>query len=158
MQSNTRKKNSKKRWIGRVLLKSVAPEEPMPIASVHPMVVGRSDALALVQVWVPNGIKPSQALGTGWTDGVKRGIGAFNVPCSRDDVKCQGAKSSLPEEPVPTGVKHRSNDVSKSNGYVTVQRDRFNRWLSISLTDGYWVSSRQCVRSSTATSGLRETS
>ena len=121
------------------------------------MVVGRSDALTLVQVWAPNGIKPSQPLGTGWTDGVKRGIGAFNVLCSKDDVKCPGAKSSAPEEPVPTEAKHRSNDCSKSNGYVMVQRDRFNRCLVTGLTDGYCVSSRLCVRRPTAISGLRVT-
>ena len=98
MQSKTRRKNSKKRWIGRVLLKSVAPEEPMLIASVHPMVVGRSDALALVQVWEPLEIKWRKKWSTGWTDGFKIGIGAFNVPCSRDDVKRAGAKSSAPVE------------------------------------------------------------
>ena len=34
--------------------KTVAPEELTPIASVYPMVVRKSDALASVQVWAPN--------------------------------------------------------------------------------------------------------
>ena len=41
------------------------------------------------------------------------GIGAFNVLCSRDDVKRAGAKSSAPVEPVAHRSKRRCNDVSK---------------------------------------------
>jgi len=72
----------------------------MPITSVHPLVVGRSDALALAQVCAPLEIKWRKKWSTGWTDGVMRGIGAFNVLCSRDDVKRTRAKPSAPVEPV----------------------------------------------------------
>ena len=37
--------------------KIVAPEEPTPQASVHPMVVGRSDGLALAQACAPLKVK-----------------------------------------------------------------------------------------------------
>ena len=43
-------------------LRSVAPEEPTPWASEHPMVVGRTDALIL---WCRRESKPSQPIGTG---------------------------------------------------------------------------------------------
>ena len=43
-------------------LRSVAPEEPMHEASVHPMVVGRTDAMAF---WCRRESKPSQPIGTG---------------------------------------------------------------------------------------------
>ena len=42
--------------------RSVAPEEPMPRASVHPMVVGRTDAM---DFWCRRESKPSQPIGTG---------------------------------------------------------------------------------------------
>ena len=69
------------------------PEEPTHEASVHPMVVGRTDAMT----------EGNQFMGTGWTDGSKRGIGALGVLCSKDDVKSPGEVSSAPVEP----VKHR---------------------------------------------------
>ena len=97
----------------------------MPIASVHPMVVGRSDALALVQDWAPLEIKWRKKWSTGWTDGFKIGIGAFNVPYSRDDVKRAGAKSSALVEP----VVRRSNDVSKGNGYKMIKSHRLNHFF-----------------------------
>ena len=43
-------------------LRSVAPEEPTPWASEHPMVVGRTDAMVL---WCRRESKPSQPIGTG---------------------------------------------------------------------------------------------
>ena len=43
-------------------LRSVAPEEPTPRASVHPMVVGRTDAM---EFWCRRESKPSQSIGTG---------------------------------------------------------------------------------------------
>ena len=43
-------------------LRSVAPEEPTPWASEHPMVVGRTDAMVL---WYRRKSKPSQPTGTG---------------------------------------------------------------------------------------------
>ena len=43
-------------------LQSVAPEEPTPGASEHPMVVGRTDAMVL---WCRRESKPSQPIGTG---------------------------------------------------------------------------------------------
>ena len=59
-----------------------APEEPTHEASVHPMVVGRTDAMA---------------------EGNQRGIGALGVLCFRDDASRARAKSSAPVEP----MKHR---------------------------------------------------
>ena len=38
------------------------PEEPTPRASVHPMVVGRTDAM---EFWCRRESKPSQLMGTG---------------------------------------------------------------------------------------------
>ena len=64
------------------------------------MVVGRSDARASVQVWAPNEDQKKIKWSTGWTDNVKIGIGAINVPLSRDDVKQAEAKSSAPVEPM----------------------------------------------------------
>ena len=43
-------------------LRSVAPEEPTHEAPVHPMVVGRTDAMLL---WCRRESKPSQLIGTG---------------------------------------------------------------------------------------------
>jgi len=43
-------------------LRSVAPEEPTHEAPVHPMVVGRTDAMVF---WCRSGSKPSQLIGTG---------------------------------------------------------------------------------------------
>ena len=43
-------------------LQSVAPEEPTPRASVHPMVVGRTDAM---EFWCRRESKPSLPIGTG---------------------------------------------------------------------------------------------
>ena len=42
-----------------------------------------------------------------------RSTGAFNVPCSRDDVKRAGVKPSAPDELMPHRSKRRCNDVSK---------------------------------------------
>ena len=75
-----------------------APEEPTHEASVHPMIVGRTDAMtegnrSQVSLWAPD--EPA---------GQKRGIGALGVLCSRDDVKCPGEVSSAPVEP----TVHRS--------------------------------------------------
>ena len=50
---------------------------------------------ALVQDWAPLKIKWRKKWSTGWTDDVKSSIGALNVLCSRDDVKCPEAKSVL---------------------------------------------------------------
>ena len=63
-----------------------------------------TDTQALVQFVAANGIKSWQPLGTSLTDGSKTGIGAFNILLSRDDVKCEAAKSSAPEEPTPIGA------------------------------------------------------
>ena len=70
------------------------------LASVHPMVVGRTDAMIF---WCRRESKPSQLIGTGRSDGSKRGIGALGVLCSREDASCARAKSSAPVEP----EKHR---------------------------------------------------
>ena len=43
-------------------LQSVASEEPTPRASVHPMVVGRTDVM---EFWCRRESKPSQLIGTG---------------------------------------------------------------------------------------------
>ena len=72
--------------------------------SVHPMVVGRSDALCIGAIWCANWAKWENLSGTGWTDEVKTSIGTFNVLCSRDDVKCGVAMPSAPVEP----AVHRS--------------------------------------------------
>ena len=53
-------------------------------ASEHPMVVGRTDALIF---WCRRESKPSQPIGTGRTDGPRKGIGAMAVLCTRGDVK-----------------------------------------------------------------------
>ena len=79
-------------------LRSEAPEEPTHDASVHPMVVGRIDAMtegnqSQVSLWAPD--EPM---------GQKRGIGALGVLCSRDDVKSPGEVSSAPVQP----TVHRS--------------------------------------------------
>ena len=78
-------------------LRTEAPEEPTHEASVHPMVDGRTDAMAegnqsQVSLWAPD--EPT---------GQKGGIGTLGVLCSRDDVKSPGEDSSAPVEL----VKHR---------------------------------------------------
>ena len=47
-------------------------------------------------VWCRRKSKTSQFIGTGWTDGSKRGIGALDVLCSRDDASRARVKSSAP--------------------------------------------------------------
>ena len=47
---------------GGSALRSVAPEEPTHEAPVHPMVVGRTDAMVF---WCRRKSKPSQLIGTG---------------------------------------------------------------------------------------------
>ena len=52
MQSKTRIKNSKKRWIGWVLQKSLAPEEPMPKHRCIRWLSEDPTPWCLMQVWV----------------------------------------------------------------------------------------------------------
>ena len=83
---------------------------------------------------------------TGWTDSVKRGIGAFNVLCSRDDVKRVEAKSLAPVEPVvrrsipSVQWRQQKRDVQRLvqflvsdrlNRRYPMQRHRFNRWFAV---------------------------
>ena len=77
------------------------------------MVPGYTDALASMQVLVPNGIKSRQPLGAGLTNGSKRGIGAINMLLPRDDFKCIGAKPSAPVVSMVTEALRWCNDVSK---------------------------------------------
>ena len=65
------------------------------------MVVGRTDVMVL---WCRRETKPSQPIGTGGTDGPRKGIGALGVLCTRDDVKRPGEVSSAPVQP----TVHRS--------------------------------------------------
>ena len=63
---------------------------------------GASDACRknrCYDVWCRRKSKPSQPIGTGWTDGPKKGIGALAVLCTRDDVKCPEEVSSAPVQP-----------------------------------------------------------
>ena len=87
--------------------------------------------------------RPSQdSQVTGWTDGVKLGISALDVLCSRDDVKHAAAKSSAPVEP----VVHRS--IASVQWRQQVEKSATAIWrssvtnltdaLSIGLTDGPW--------------------
>ena len=118
----------------------------MPTASVHPMVVGRSDALALVQVWAPLEIKWRNKWSTGWADGLRRGIGAIDVLCSRDNASCAGTKPSAPVEPVvrrsipSVQWRQQKREVQRLvqllvsdrlNRRYPMQRHRFNRWFAI---------------------------
>jgi len=69
--------------------------------------IGASDACRKnrrYDIWCRRETKPSQPIGTGWTDGPRKGIGALGVLCSRDDVKCPGEVSSALVEP----TVHRS--------------------------------------------------
>ena len=105
----------------------------MPIASVHPMVVGRSDGLALAHACAPLEIKWRKKWSTGWTDGVKRGIGAFNVLCSRDVVKRTAAKPSAPVmRQSKASVQWRQQGQWLSADQVSPEeptpKHRFNRW------------------------------
>ena len=63
------------------------------------MVVGWTDGLAISTSLCASGDHVKIKWSTGWTDGFKIGIGAFNVTCSRDDIKRAGAKFSVPVEP-----------------------------------------------------------
>ena len=66
--------------------------------------------------------KPSQLMGTGWSDGSKRGIGALGVLCSRDGVKCPREVFSAPVQPTEHRSKASENDVSR--------REECNDWIS----------------------------
>jgi len=142
MQSKTRRKNSKKCWNGRVLQKFVALVEPMPIASVHPMVVGWSDALVLDASLSTFEDQVKIMWGTGWTDGITSGIGALGILCSRDDVKCPREDPSAPVQP----TEHRSkvSEQWRQQKRRVQQLDQLlcvTGWtdaLSIGLTDGPW--------------------
>ena len=101
MQSKTRRKNSKKRWIGRVLQKSVAPVEPMP---KHRCIR-----------WLSEDPTPWCLWGTGWTDGITTGIGVLGILCSKDDVKRPGEDPSAPDEPMITVSAVRSS--TATSGY-----------------------------------------
>ena len=76
----------------------------MPIVSVHPMVVGRSDALhwcKTERLWrsseerIEAPVEPTAAC---------QGIGSLGILCTRDDVKRREEDPSAPDQ--PTG--HRS--------------------------------------------------
>ena len=134
-QNKTRRKNSKKRWIRRVLLKSVAPEEPIPIASVHPTVVGRSDALASVKKEVQHWLNQrcqvkhrciqrtmfqkrcqahrSQIFSTGWTGGA-----------SEHSISAMKSAEEIGPTASPEAVSDRFN---------RRPMHRFNRWSLESL-------------------------
>ena len=69
--------------------------------------IGASDACRKnrrYDVWCRRESNPSQPIGTGGTDGPRKGIGALGVLCTRDDVKCPGEVSSAPVQP----TVHRS--------------------------------------------------
>ena len=59
--SDDKEKRSKARRAAPTALRSVAPEEPTHEAPVHPMVVGRTDAM---EFWCRRESKPSQLIGT----------------------------------------------------------------------------------------------
>ena len=84
----------------------------MPIASVHPMVVGRSDALhwcKTERLWrsseerIEAPVEPT----------VSSQASVQSTYCSRDVVKRTATKPSAPDEPMPHRSKRRCNDVSK---------------------------------------------
>ena len=138
MQSKTRRKNSKKRWIGWVLLKSVAPEESMPITSVHPMVVRRSDALhwcKTERLWRSSEERSEAPIEL--TVSSKASVqSTYYVPEMLSSVQQPSFQHRMNRCPIGASVGAITS--ARWNGYVRIKCHRKNRRLSIGSTDGPW--------------------
>jgi len=98
-------KNSSTSWTGA-------------LASEHPMLGGRTDALSVYLLWMKAEIKSS----TGWTDGQKISTGALDVPCSREYILVDFNFSSAPVEPTLQNQSTGALDVLCSRELVCVDQ------------------------------------